>query len=406
MQRRRKARKTIMKSERLLLWTLALVQFTHIVDFMIIMPLGSQFMKIFDINPRAFSLMVSVYALFAFIANLFSAAYIDRFDRRKALLWLYVGFTLATVACALAPNYWVFLIFRGMTGAFGGTLGAVILAIVGDVIPLERRGRAVGWVMMAFSAASIAGVPAGIFLAASFGWRAPFLTIGLVSLIILGLAWYVIPSIQAHVRAVEGRPSPLKLLTDIFRDANQRMALLFTLTLMLGHFTIIPFIAPYMQLNIGFSNHQVGYIYTLGGLLTVGLLPLFGRLSDRLGHAKVFTFMSFFALFSIFAITNLPPTSIGVALLATSSFFIVASGRNVPATTMSTAVVKPENRGSFMSMRQSVNEMALAGSSFLAGMIIVERPDGSLGNYHYVGYLAILMSMLAMVLAWRLRAEH
>lgn len=399
-----------MKSERLLLLILAAVQFTHIIDFMIIMPLGPQFMRVFDITPRQFSVIVSAYAFCAFIASLMSAMFIDRFDRRKALLVLYIGFILGTLACAWAPGYWFFLACRGLTGAFGGTLGALILAIVGDAVPLERRGKAVGWIMTAFSVASIAGVPAGIFMAATYGWRFTFGAIAALSVVFLVLAFYVLPPLRGHLdeHALTGRerPSPLGSLMLILRDPNQRLALLFSLTLMLGHFTIVPFISPYMQLNIGFSDHDIGYIYTLGGVLTAFLLPLFGRLSDRFGHAQVFTVASFFALFSIFAITNLPPVSMAVALVATSSFFVVASGRNVPATTLGTAVVKPENRGSFMSLRQSVNEMALAISSFVAGLIVVEQPDGSLGNYSYVGYLSIGMSLLAVWLAWRLKAEH
>ncbi|MCB0581682.1 MAG: MFS transporter, partial [Phaeodactylibacter sp.] len=152
-----------------------------------------------------------------------------------------------------------------------------------------------------------------------------------------------------------------------------------------------------------FSDYQVTYIYFIGGMLTVFLLPFFGRLADRHGHAKVFSISSLFALASIFAITNLPAVPMALALCATSSFFVVASGRNVPAMTMVTSVVRPENRGSFMSVRSSVQEMALALSSILAGLIITENGDGSLGNYPYVGYIAIFMSLVAIALAWRLK---
>lgn len=394
-----------MRNERLLLVVLAIIQFTHIVDFMIIMPLGKKFMGIFEINPQQFSLLVSAYAFSAFLAGLVGAMFIDRFDRKHALLVLYVGFMAGTLACAYAPSYPVFLAARALTGAFGGTLGAMVLAIVGDVVPLERRGSAMGWVMMAFSVASVVGVPAGIFLAAAYGVRAPFLLLGLLALAISFLIYFVVPSLRDHL-GTEGHshPTPGQIVSAIARNPNQRLALLFTLVLMLGHFTIIPFIAPYMQLNIGFGDEQIGLVYSVGGALTVVCLPLFGRLADRFGHAHVFGIASFFALFSIFAITNLPPVAISIALVATSSFFVVASGRNVPATTMITAVVRPENRGSFMSIRQSVNEAGLAFSSFVAGLIITEQPDGSLGNYQIVGYLAIGMSILAILLARRLRA--
>ncbi|MCB9266884.1 MAG: MFS transporter [Lewinellaceae bacterium] len=390
-------------NEKLLLFTLAIVQFTHILDFMIIMPLGSQFMRIFDISPGQFSLMVSAYAGSAFVMGLFSAMFIDRFGRKQALLISYIGFTIGTLACAAAPGYLVFLAARSITGAFGGILEALVLSIVGDAIPLKRRAKAMGTVMTAFSVASVIGVPAGIYLAAEFSWRAPFLTVGVLALLLTFCIYFFLPPLRDHLESGNIQRNPLRVMGNIFGDANQRRALLFTVILMLGHFTIIPFIAPYMQLNIGFSDYQVTYIYLIGGTLTVFLLPFFGRLADRYGHAIVFTVSSLFALFSIFAITNLPSVSIGLALCATSSFFVVASGRNVPATTMVTSVVRPESRGSFMSVRASVQQMALALSSFLAGLIITKNGDGSLSNYQYVGYIAIIMSLVAVGVAWRLK---
>lgn len=393
-----------MKNEKALLFILAVVQFTHIMDFMIIMPLGAQFMELFSINPQQFSLIVASYALSAFVFGLFSALFIDRFDRKKALLVMYTGFTLGTFACAYASSYEFFLLARSLTGAFGGMLGAMVLSIVGDAIPLERRGRAMGWVMTAFSAASVVGVPAGIYLAATFSWRAPFLLVAGMAAFMLLLIMYWMPPLRGHLRSDGQRLGPLGVIQAVVQDPNQLRALLFTVVLMLGHFTIIPFIAPYMQLNVGFSDFQVSYIYLVGGSLTVFLLPIFGRLSDRYGHARVFTAASVLALGSIFAITNLPEVSIVVALCVTSSFFVVASGRNVPATTMVTSVVRPEQRGSFLSIRASANEAALALGSFISGSIISTNAEGALTNYMYVGYFAILMSILAVFVARQLRA--
>jgi predicted MFS family arabinose efflux permease len=397
----------MIKNENLLIFILAIIQFTHIVDFMIMMPLGKQFMELYDISPQQFSLLVSSYAFSAFVAGLIGALFIDRYDRRHALLVLYTGFTIGTLACAFSPTYEILLAARALTGAFGGTLGALVLAIVGDVVPFARRGAAIGKIMTAFSAASIAGVPTGIFLAASYGISAPFLVVGVMSVGFLVLSYFVIPPLRQHFQQKDGKSftaTPSQIIKLVSSDPNQRRALLFTLVLMLGHFTIIPFIAPYMQLNIGFSENQVALLYAIGGSVTVVCLPLFGRLADRWGHILIFSIASIGALFSIYAITNLPPVVLPLALLASASFFLVASGRSVPATTLVTSVVKPENRGSFMSIRQSINEAGLALSSFIAGMIVIENPDGSLGNYQYVGYFAIGMSVLAIFLARKLKS--
>lgn len=430
-----------MNQEKRLLLILAAVQFCHIIDFMIIMPLGKTIMGVFDISPGQFAWVVSAYAGAALTGNLVSTAFIDRFDRRTALLFLFCGFTVGTFACAFAPTYLSLLAFRASTGIFGGTLSALVLAIVGDVIPLERRGAAMGWVMTAFSVASVVGVPSGIWIAAEYGWNAPFVATAVISSAFIVLAYFVVPSLRGHLddqarpqvqsgerKAMEnvidtvalreaGLPPAgmalapqrgIRKVVDpfvrIFSDANQRAALLFTMTLMLGHFTIIPFIAPYMQINIGFEDKQVSLIYLIGGLLTVVLLPFFGKLSDRYGRMLVFATASAFALASIFALTNLDTDSVYVALLTTSSFFVVASGRSVPATTMITSVVRPENRGGFMSIRQSINEMALFFSTVIAGFIITEGPDGKLEHYEWLGYFTMLMSVIAVWAASRIRA--
>lgn len=404
VQAKRQAPEAPVMNENLLLLLLAVVQFTHILDFMIIMPLGKQFMQLFGINPQQFSVIVSAYAISAFAMGFFGAMFVDRFDRKKALLAAYLGFTLGTFACAFSESYYLFLAARSLTGAFGGILSALVLSIIGDAIPLPRRGRAMGVVMTAFSAASVVGVPIGLYLAATFSWRMPFLFIGVVAAIFWGLIFFLVPPLRRHLDSGRVQRNPLRVMGNIFKDANQRWALLFTVVLMLGHFTVIPFIAPYMQLNIGFSDYEVTYIYAIGGTLTVFLLPLFGRLSDRFGHARVFTWASLGALASIYALTTLDTASMAVALCVTSSFFVVASGRSVPATTMVTSVVNADSRGSFMSVRTSINQMAMGLASFLAGLIVVSGEGGALANYAYVGYIAMAMSLVAVLLAWKLKA--
>ncbi len=417
-----------MTSEKRLLFILAAVQFSHIIDFMIVMPLGKTIMREFAITPGQFAWVVSAYAGAAFMGNIISTAIIDRFDRRVALLFLFAGFTVGTLACAFPPSYGWLLVFRAATGVFGGTLGALVLAIVGDVIPLERRASAMGWVMTAFSAASVIGVPSGIWIASRYGWNAPFLATAGIAALFWSLAYFFIPSMRGHLAATEvssdviikekaNLPPVGEVLTPtytlrkifdpfvkIFADANQRAALLFTLALMLGHFTIIPFIAPYMQINVGFTDDQVSLVYFIGGTLTVVLLPLFGKLADRYGRLLIFTLASVFALFSIYFLTNLRTDSVWVGLLVTSSFFVVASGRSVPATTMITSVVRPENRGSFMSIRQSVNEAALFLSTVVAGFIITETESGTLEGYSILGYFTMIMSVVAVFAARRVHA--
>ncbi len=392
-----------MKNEKLFLFILAVTQFAHIIDFMIIMPLGKELMGVFDISPGQFGTLVSAYAAGSFVTSFFAAGFVDRFDRKQALLFLVIGFTAGTFLCATATGYYFFLATRFLTGAFGGVISALVFSIIGDVIPIERRGSAMGIVLTAFSAASIIGVPAGIFLAGAYGWQMPFITIGIISTVMTVVIFRYIPPITGHLGLKTASRSPFKTFANIAGDPNQLLALAFTVVLMLGHFTIIPFIAPYMQFNIGFSLDEVGYLYIIGGILSAILLPIYGKLTDRYGALNIFLFGTFIALFSIYFLTNLPPVSVPLALLVTSSFFVASSGRSVPSTTMVTSVVKPETRGSFMSVRSSFREMGLFFGSMAASMIISQDADGSLAGFEVVGYFTIGMSVVAVFLARKLK---
>lgn len=394
-----------MKNERLLLFILAVIQFTHILDFMIVMPLGSTLMKTFDISPQQFSLIVSAYAIAAFFTGIASAFFLDKIDRKTALLVGYIGFTVATFACAFAPNFAIFLTFRSLTGVFGGILASLILSIVADAVPLHRRATAMGYIMMAFSTASVVGVPFSLYLAASFGWQLPFLVVGGIAAIFTFVIVFKFPSMREHLEGAENRPNAWQNIIGIFKNKNQVRALGFTILMMLGHFTIIPFIAPYMIRNIGFTDIEVSYIYFIGGLATFVVLPIIGKVADSVGHKKVFILMGTLSIIPLLLITNLPPVSIVLALVVTTLFFIIASGRSVPATTMITSVVKTENRASFMSLRSSANELALALASIIAGAIVIEEEGtGKLINYEIVGYVAVVMTILSVWLGSKLIA--
>ncbi|GAA0891078.1 MFS transporter [Fulvivirga kasyanovii] len=403
-----------MTKERLLLFILAAALFTHIMDFMIMMPLGPQLMRLFDISPQQFSFLVSSYSFSAGASGFLAAFLIDRFDRKTSLTFVYIGFTLGTLACALAPTYEVLLLTRCIAGAFGGVLGALILSIVSDAIPLERRAAGIGFVMASFSVASVFGVPFGLYLATTFSWHAPFLLLGLLGVMITVLVFIYVPSMRGHIAAKSGISvweSITSIIKVIFGRRNPLMGLLFTSMLMLGHFTIIPFIAPYMVGNVGFSEEQLTYIYLVGGGLTIFTSPMVGKLADKHGRLKVFTIFGILVMAPILVITHLPPVPLWEALIFTGLFFILANGRIVPSTTMVTSVIKPENRGSFMSIRSSIQQLSSGLAALIGGFIITETPSTitpdakALLNYEYVGYFALVFSVIAIIIARTLRVE-
>lgn len=400
-----------MTKERVLLLVLAGALFTHIMDFMIVMPLGPQLMRLFDITPQQFSFLVSSYTFTAGGSGFVAAFFIDRFDRKTTLTFVYIGFVLGTLACAFAPTYEILLLTRSIAGAFGGVLGALVLSIVSDAIPLERRAAGIGFVMASFSAASVFGVPFGLYLATLFSWHAPFLFLGSLGAVILIFVIIYVPSMKTHMEGTAANNNPIHIIKTIFGRRNPLMGLLFTSVLMLGHFTIIPFIAPYMVGNVGFTEQELTYIYLVGGGLTMFTSPMVGRLADRHGRLTIFTIFGILVMIPLLFITHLPPVPLWQALIVSGIFFILANGRIVPSTTMVTSVIKPENRGSFMSIRSSVQQISSGLAAMLAGFIIAEEPSKitenakALINYEYVGYIAIIFSVIAIFIARLLRVE-
>jgi predicted MFS family arabinose efflux permease len=396
-----------MKEERLLLLILAAAMFTHIMDFMIMMPLGPQLMRLLDISPRAFSLLVASYTITAGISGFAAAFLIDRYDRKKSLLFVYLGFALGTLACGFATTYSYLLITRSIAGAFGGVLGAIILAIVSDAVPLERRAQGIGTIMASFGVASVLGVPFGLFLATRFSWQSPFLLLGGLAMVIAILITVYVPSMTKHFTG-NGHMKPFEMLVQIFGKRNARLGLTFSALLMLGHFTIIPFVAPYMVGNVGFTEGQLAYIYFVGGICTLIFSPWVGKMADKHGRLKIFTIFGSLVIIPILVITNLVPVPIWLALIITAVFFIFSNGRMVPSTTMETAIIQPELRGSYMSIRSSVQQLASGLASFIAGLIILEQPSvfdanaKALINYNYVGAIAVFFSLISLYVARKL----
>ncbi|HAS57283.1 MULTISPECIES: MFS transporter [unclassified Algoriphagus] len=392
-----------MKKEKLLLWTLAAINFIHIVDFMILMPLGPQLMRVFDISPREFGLLVSSYTFSAGISSFFGAFFLDRFDRKKILLWVYVGFSVATLGCALSPTYPILLSARIVSGLFGGLTSALILAIIGDVIPDARRGRAMGLVMAAFSVASVLGVPLGLFLASLSDWHTPFYILTGLSVISLGMIFQYVPNITEHLGKEIVRPHPLEVVRRVTSNPNQMRAITLSVMMMFGQFMIIPFLSPYTVANVGFTEMQLTYIYMAGGAFTIFTSPWVGKMSDKYGKLRIFTIFMTLNVVPIAIITNLGVTPIPYVLLVSTLFFVTSNGRYVPAAAIITGTARPENRGSFLSFNSAIQQLATGLASLIAGLIIGENAAGELTNFNLVGYIAIFFSLLCIPLARRVK---
>jgi len=393
-----------MNKEKILLFLLAAVQFTNVLDFVIMMPLGPQLMPALGIGPRQFGLVISAYTFSAGATGLAAAFFLDRFNRKTALLALYLGFGLGTVSCALAPSHGWLVAARVLTGAFGGVLGSLVLATVGDAVPESRRGQALGMVMGAFSVASVVGVPLGLYLASRYSWHLPFVGLGGLSLVVWAIIYLVMPDMRGHIgpRAVSFRERAAAVF-GLFGNPSVRFALLLTAFMMLGHFSVISFMSPALVSNVGFTNAQLSYVYLVGGAVTLITSPLAGRLSDRYGRVPVFSLFTLATVPVMLVITRLGPAPLPLVLLLTAGLFAV-SGRFVPATALATGVVPAGQRGSFMSLNTSVQQLAAGTAAYLAGLIVVKTAGGSLLHFEWVGYVAVAANLLSLLVVRRIGA--
>ncbi|GBF51525.1 transporter, major facilitator family protein [Leptospira ryugenii] len=385
--------------ERIIILILALFQFFHILDFVIMMPLGPVFMKEFKINSAEFGLLVSAYTFSAGILGFLGAFFMDRFDRKNALLFVYFGFALGTLFCALAPNYEMLLAARILAGGFGGMIGALVLSIIGDIIPIFRRGKATGVVMSAFSLASVIGVPSGLYLANIWGWHFPFLALAILSFVLLPISYLALPEIRVHLSdKKEGEDKWLAIKTVFLRKTHY-YAFAFTTLLMFGGFTVIPFLSPFLVSNVGLTTEQLPYIYFFGGMFTFFTSRMIGILSDTYGKFRVYLILAFASILPVLIITNLKPTPVWVVICITTLFMILVSGRMVPAFAMITSTVEPKIRGSFMSVNTAVQQVASGLASLLSGAILSQTATGTLLHYEIVGIISVFSLVLSVYVA-------
>jgi predicted MFS family arabinose efflux permease len=380
--------------ERWLLIVLMLVQFTSIVDFMIMMPLSPYLMNALDIGPAAFGALVSSYSLCAGLSALLAASLADRFDRRDALLVTYIGLSLATLACAFAPNYAALLVARSIAGVFGGVLGSISFAIVGDVIAPARRGRAMSMVMLGFSLAAVAGVPAGLFVAHLGGWRVPFVALSAICALVLYGAWRYVPQVKGHL--TESQAGFIESYRELLSIPNHWRAFAVTALIMFSGFLVIPYIAPSLVSNVGLAPEQLGWIYLVGGAVTLISRPLIGGLTDKHPYAKVLAWLVVASFVPILLVTHTPSWGLLGQLTIAALFFMCVSGRFIPATALVTAATQMRLRGRMMAFNAAVQNFSSGAAAMTAGAMMQASSTGALIGYDHVGYLSCLVGLAAI----------
>ncbi|HKB02750.1 MAG TPA: MFS transporter [Gemmataceae bacterium] len=390
----------ISRAEWGLLLLLAAVQFTNILDFVIIMPLAPLAKRDFGINSTQFGHVVAAYGFASFAGSILAANFLDRFGRKTALLTLYLGFTISTLLCGLAPTYETLVGARALAGLFGGVVGSAVYAIVGDVFADYRRGTATGVIMSSFAVASIVGVPIGLMLAEAFGTGAPFIALAGAAAVVWVGNFFVLPSLREHL--AHGHP-PASLVR-LALEPNHQLAFAFSVSLVFGSFTIVPFLADSLVANAGQKVENLKYVYVVAGLATLVSMNVIGRWADHAGKLLVFRIMATAAIATALLLTNLPPVPLWVAIAGSTAFMVATSGRMVPAQAMLTGAAAPAVRGGFLSLNAAVQSAAMGLASLIAGLLINQDPaTGRLNGYPVVGLLAAGSALVSLLLGGFLR---
>ncbi len=380
---------------------LTFLQFTVILDFMILAPLGAILMPALKLSPSQFGLVVSAYAFSAGLSGVLASGFADHFDRKKFLIFFYIGFLVGTGLCALADTYEFLLAARIITGLFGGVIGSVVMAIITDLFKPNMRGRVMGFVQAAFAASQILGLPIGLFLANHGGWQSAFVMIVLVSLVAFVVIAIFLKPIDEHLKIEDKRNAFGHLWATIanFRHLQAFAAVVLMAT---GGFMLMPFGSAFSVHNLMIDINDLPIVYLVTGIGAMIAGPFVGRAADSMGRFLVFAVSSIVTIVMVTIWTHLGVTPLWTLSLVNVVLFVGISGRIIASQTMMSLIPRPENRGSFMSVSSSIQQVSGGFAAMLAGLIVVEEPSGRLQHVDILGYVVTLATLCTMVMMYRL----
>jgi predicted MFS family arabinose efflux permease len=383
--------------QRFVIALLAALQFTIVLDFMIIAPLGAIVMPVLHITPEQFGLIVSAYAFGAGAAGIVTAGFADRFDRRKLLLLIYGGFIGGTLLCALASSYASLLLGRIVTGLFAGVVGSVSFAIVTDLFTFEQRGRVMGVIQTAFGASSVLGIPLGLMLATHWHWNMPFYLIGTVSLIVISLIATRMQPVTEHLRQQTDRSAGRHLLHTLLNPWYLQ-GFMTTCLLSIGGFTLMPFMSAFVVNNVGIPVERLPLVYITIGALAVVAGPFIGRLSDTLGKFPVFAAGCALTIVMVLIYTRLGPTPLWRLVAIMGAVQVGVFSRMISSSALISAVPAARDRGAYMAIGSSVQQMAGGIAAVLAGYVVVQTTQGTLRHYDLLGDIVVLTTLISLTL--------
>jgi predicted MFS family arabinose efflux permease len=380
---------------------LALLQFTIVLDFMVLAPLGDFLMKSLSMSPKGFGLVVSSYAFSAGASGILAAGFADKFDRKKMLLFFYCGFIVGTLCCALSTNYEMLLGARIITGLFGGVIGAISMTIITDIFAVQQRGRVMGIVQMGFAASQVLGIPIGLYFANIWGWHSSFLMIVILAILIGIAILFKMKPIDQHL-AIQSDKSPFLHLWHAVSNRSYQTGFLATAFMSVGGFMLMPFGSAYLINNIDITQEELPMVFMFTGLASIVIMPLIGKLSDKVDKFMVFTGGSVLAIVLILVYTNLTPIPLWQVVVINVVLFMGIMSRMIPATALIMSVPGKKDRGAFMSVNASLQQMAGGIAALCAGLIVTQKTKGSpLMHYDILGLVVSVLILLCIFLVYR-----
>ncbi|MEO6669519.1 MAG: MFS transporter [Ferruginibacter sp.] len=387
--------------QKLVIFILAATQFTVILDFMIMSPLGDMLMKSLSIKPSGFGIAVSAYAFSAGLSGLLTAGFADKFDRKKLLLFFYCGFIAGTIFCGFAHSYVALVTARIITGLFGGVIGSVSMAIISDIFALQQRGRVMGFIQMGFGASQVLGVPIGLYIANALNWEATFFMVASLAVIIAVLIFAKLKPVTTHL-AVQNDKNAFTHLWHTVVKRNYRIGFSATALLSIGGFMMMPFGSVFAVNNLHITNQQLPVLFMVSGVASLVIMPIVGKLSDRLDKFTIFTIASIWMMTMCVIYTNLSVTPFWQVIVFNVLMMMGIMSRMIPSTAMISAVPELSDRGAFMSVNASLQQIAGGIAAAVAGMIVVQETESSpIEHYNIVGYLVVVIGILAIFLVYR-----
>ncbi|ADY52801.1 major facilitator superfamily MFS_1 [Pseudopedobacter saltans DSM 12145] len=388
--------------EKLVIFILAISQFTVILDFMVMSPLGDLLIKSMDIGASSFGVVVSAYAFSAGISGMLTAGFADKYDRKKLLLFFYSGFIIGTIFCGIANSFYTLVAARIITGLFGGVIGSISMAIITDLFALEKRGRVMGFVQMGFGASQVLGIPIGLYIANKLGWEAPFLFIAGFAILIAVLIALRLKPVTSHLVLQTHSQNAFKHLTNTLKKSSYRIGFLTTAVLSVGGFMMMPYGTVFAVNNLQISHEQLPFLFMASGLSSLVIMPLIGKLSDRLDKNKLFAVATVWLMIVCIIYTNLSATPFLLVLCINILMMIGIMSRMVPSTALISAVPEMQDRGAFMSINASLQQVSGGIAAVIAGLIVYQYDKNSpLEHYNIVGYTVVAVSAISIFLMTR-----